>query len=160
MSPVGTSPRIIRRILRACISYQVDFVRTGDLLRSRRMVLEDIENFTTIDSSVISRATRDVSVISPAGSFTMKASDASLDCPSLFDEGAKTVDGHDCSRKAVLSVIRDLIMGEDKSAPYTDEQIVERLSRHGYAVARRTVAKYRELMGVPKRAYRRNNASH
>ena len=146
---------VIRRILRACISYQVDFVRSGDPTRCRRMILDDIESFTTIDSSVISRATRDVLVLSPAGSFSMKAADGSLEVPSLFDEGMLTVNGECCSRKAVLSIIRDLIEGEDKADPFTDEEMAARLSGMGYAVARRTVAKYRDLLGIGKRSERR-----
>ena len=149
------SRNIIRRILRACISYQVDFVRTGDVMRSRPMVLEDIEAFTTIDISVISRSTKDVVILSSAGTFTLKSTDASLERPSLFDEGSKTTDGRDCSRKAVLSVIRTLLEGEDKASPYTDMGLSDALSDMGYDVARRTVTKYRELLGYPKRAERR-----
>ena len=149
------SRSVIRRILRACISYQVDFVRTGDFSRSRRMVLEDIEAFTTIDSSIISRATQDIVILSPAGVFTLKATDASLDHPSLFDEGSKTTDGRDCSRKSVLSALRKLLDGEDKAIPYTDEDLSDLLAEKGFAVARRTVTKYRELLGIPKRSERR-----
>lgn len=149
------SQSVIRRILRASISYQVDFVRTGDLSRSRRMILEDIESFTTIDKSVVSRATRDVLVLSSAGLFTMNNSDASLDRPSLFDEGSKTVGGQECSRKAVLSKLRDLLEGEDKAHPYTDDEMSEMLACSGYDIARRTVVKYREILGYPNSAKRR-----
>lgn len=149
------SPSVVRRILRACISYQVDFVRTGDPSRCRRMILDDIESFTTIDASVISRATRDVLVLSPAGSFSMKAADGSLELPSLFDEGTLTVDGEYRSRKAVLAVIRDLVEGEDKSDPFTDDEMASRLAGMGYAVARRTVSKYREMLGIGKKYERR-----
>ena len=152
------SSSVLRRVLRACISYQVDFVRTGDLRRSRKMILGDIEAFTTIDGSVISRATRDVLVLSPSGTFTMKASDADLERPSLFDEGCATVDGRECSRKAVLATLRELIGNEDKADPLTDEEMADRLGGMGYAVARRTVSKYRELLGIPKRADRRIRA--
>jgi DNA-directed RNA polymerase specialized sigma54-like protein len=149
------SRSVIRRILRACISYQVDFVRTDDFSRSRRMVLEDIEAFTTIDNSIISRATQDIVIFSPAGVFTLNAIDASLERPSLFDEGSKTTDGHDCSRKSVLSALRKLLDGEDKAIPYTDEYLSDLLAEKGFAVARRTVSKYRELLGIPKRSERR-----
>lgn len=149
------SHSVIRRILRACISYQADFVRTGDLSRSRRMILDDIEAFTTIDSSIISRATQDIVILSPAGIFTLKATDASLERPSLFDEGSKTTDGHDCSRKSVLSVLRILIDGENKAIPYTDDDLSDLLAEKGFAVARRTVSKYRGLLGIPKRSERR-----
>ena len=149
------SRSVIRRILRACISYQVDFVRTADPTRCRRMVLGDIEAFTRIDSSVVSRATRDVLVLSPNGAFTMKAADADLERPSLFDEGSTTTDGRECSRKAVLSAIRDIIGAEAPADPVTDEEMAGLLTDMGYAVARRTVSKYRELLGIPKRADRR-----
>lgn len=149
------SQSVIRRILRACVAYQVDFIRTGDFSRSRRMVLDDIEAFTTIDKSIISRATQDVAIFSAAGVFTLKANDASLDRPSLFDEGTKTTEGLICSRKAVLAVLRNLLEGEDKAHPYTDEEMADLLSRKGYDVARRTVVKYRTLLGFPKRSERR-----
>ena len=149
------SRSVLRRILRACISYQVDYVKTGKVERSRRMVLKDIEDFTTIDSSLISRATRNVLILSPAGVFTMNATDASLDRPSLFDEGSKTIAGQSCSRKEVLSILKGLLEGEDKTDPITDEGLSKLLRSRGYLVARRTVTKYRELLGFPKRADRR-----
>ena len=149
------SRSVIRRILRACVTYQVDFIRTGDFARCRRMVLDDIEAFTTIDKSVISRATQDVAIFSAAEVFTLKAHDASLDRPSLFDEGAKTTRGQECSRKAVLAVLRNLLEGEDRTHTYTDEEMADILSDKGYDVARRTVVKYRTLLGFPKRSERR-----
>ena len=119
------------------------------------MVLEDIEAFTTIDCSQISRATQDIVILSPAGVFSLKAADTSLDRPSLFDEGSKTTDGYDCSRKYVLSTLRSLLNEEDKANPYTDEMLSDLLAEKGFAVARRTVTKYRELLGIPKRSERR-----
>ena len=149
------SRSVIRRIIRACVSYQVDFIRTGALSRCRKMGLREIEDFTTIDSSVISRATRNVVILSRSGIFTLNANDASLDRPSLFDDGSKTLDGHDCSRKYVLSILRALLEGEDKTDPFTDQELSERLADMGYDVARRAVTKYREMLGLPKRADRR-----
>ena len=138
------SQGVILRILRACITYQVDFVRTGELSRSRPMILKDIESFTTIDTSEISRATRNVVIISPVGVFTLNSRDTTLDCPSLFD------DRDEESRKAVLFALRNLIEKEDKTSPYTDDELVELLSAEGFSVARRTVSKYRGLLGIPK----------
>lgn len=149
------SMNYIRRILRACISYQVDFVRTGDFSRSRTMILEDIEAFTTIEKSQISRATRDILIVSSAGTFTMKSADASLNRPSLFDEGLNTYGGKKCSRKAVLASLRDTLDNEDKTCPYTDDEIAEKLAGQGYDIARRTVVKYRKLLGFPKSSERR-----
>lgn len=144
------SQGVIRRILRACISYQADFVRSGDASRSRRMVLGDIEAFTALDSSVISRATRDVRIISEAGTFTLNAADPSIDVPSLFDEGMTRGDGSSCSRKEVLGVLRRLVTAEGGDAPMTDEALAGALSDCGYRISRRTVTKYREILGIPK----------
>lgn len=74
---------------------------------------------------------------------------------SLADEGSTTTDGRECSRKAVLSAIRDIIGAEAPADPVTDEEMAGMLTDMGYAVARRTVSKYRELLGIPKRADRR-----
>ena len=146
---------VLRRIIRACITYQVDYVRTGDVTRSRRMVLKDIEDFTSIDISVISRATQRVLVVTPKGVYTMNSVDTSLDKPSLFDEGAVTTDGSSCSRKAVLCCLRDIVAKENAEAPYTDEELVKELSDKGYSLARRTVTKYRNLLGLQTSAARR-----
>ncbi len=146
---------VLRRIIRACITYQVDYVRTGDVTRSRRMVLKDIEDFTSIDISVISRATQRVLVVTPKGVYTMNSVDTSLDKPSLFDEGAVTTDGSSCSRKAVLCCLRDIVAKENAETPYTDEELVKELSDKGYSLARRTVTKYRNLLGLQTSAARR-----
>ena len=146
---------VLRRIIRACITYQVDYVRTGDVTRSRRMVLKNIEDFTSIDISVISRATQRVLIVTPKGVYTMNSVDTSLDKPSLFDEGAVTTDGSSCSRKAVLCCLRDIVAEENVQAPYTDEDLVSELSDRGYSLARRTVTKYRSLLGLQTSAARR-----
>ena len=72
-----------------------------------------------------------------------------------LDEDAKRFDGREGSRKAVLKIIRDLLEAEDKGDPFTDDVMTERLSSMGYDIARRTVSKYREMLGYPKRADRR-----
>lgn len=140
---------MIRRILRACISYQVDFVRTGDFSRCRRMILKDIEDFTTIDVSNVSRSTQDVTIISAAGLFTLDSTSASLARPSLFDEGSKRTDGSWCSRKEVLALMREFFASENRNIPITDEAMSRHLHDEGYDVARRTVVKYRDILGIP-----------
>lgn len=119
------------------------------------MVLKDIEDFTSIDISVISRATQRVLVVTSKGVYTMNSVDTSLDRPSLFDEGAVTTDGSSCSRKAVLCCLRDIVAGENTRAPYSDEALVRELADRGYSLARRTVTKYRHLLGLPTSSARR-----
>ena len=123
------------------------------------MILDDIEAFTSIDRSVVSRATQNVVILSSKGSFTLNSTDASIERPSLFDEGSRRTDGKDCSRKEVLVNVKDIFGGEDDSSPITDEQASEILAKRGYDVARRTVTKYRMLLGIPSRAARRRTNS-
>jgi hypothetical protein len=148
---VGT----LSRILKACASYQVNFIRTGDFKKARPMTLEDIETFTNIDLTIISRTTGNVTYLSQAGTFTLNSSDPSLDTPSLFDEAIPKTDGGECSRKEVMSVLRDIIRGEDIRNPIIDEDLADLLKERGYLIARRTVVKYRDLMGIPKSCRRR-----
>ena len=114
------------------------------------MTLEDIETSTSIDMSQVSRATGNVAYVTRAGRFTLNAADPSLETPSLFDEASPRTDGRECSRKEVLSVLRDIIGEEDRCAPLTDQELSSMLLGLGYIVARRTVSKYRDLLGIPK----------
>ena len=155
----GTIGRdVIRRIIRACVTFQAAFIRTGDPAACRPMGLRDISGFTRIDPSVVSRATKDVRIVAPAGVFSLNSTDASLEVPSLFDEGAARTDGTRCSRKAVLAALRRMVGGEDPAKALTDEDYTSALSREGFDVARRTVVKYRGLLGIPKWSERRRRA--
>ena len=152
----GTIKRcILHRIIRACVTYQVNYVRTANPFACRPMGLIDIESFTGIDASVISRATRDVRIVSSAGVFTLNATDPSLSTPSLFDEGVVKTDGSECSRKEAFAVLLRMIQEEDLEHAMTDEGFSEEYRRRGYIVARRTVTKYRNILGIPKWANRR-----
>ena len=136
-------------------TYQVNYVRTANPFACRPMGLMDIESFTGIDASVISRATRDVRIVSSAGVFTLNATDPSLSTPSLFDEGVVKTDGSECSRKEAFAVLLRMIQEEDLEHAMTDEGFSEEYRRRGYIVARRTVTKYRNILGIPKWANRR-----
>ena len=152
----GTIGRaVIHRIIRAFVTYQVKYVRTGNVFFCRPMINKDIEAFTGIDESVISRATRNVRIVSRAGTFSLNSSDSSLKTPSLIDEGTKRTDNTKCSRKEVLSVLVQIIKDEDPTKPKADEDLSEELRRKGYIVARRTVSKYRGILGIPKQCKRR-----
>jgi len=146
---------VIKRVLRACISYQLDFVRTGDLRRCRQMGLQEIEDFTSIGISTVSRCSRRVRILSQNGTFTLDSADPSINTPSLFDEGVRRTDGSMCSRKEALSVMREAFAQEDPHDPWCDEDLSQYLEELGYDIARRTVTKYRALLGVPKRSERR-----
>lgn len=144
------------RIIRACIAFQIDFIKSGgDFHKCRKMLLEDIEAFTNIDATQISRATKNVRILTKDKTYTLNSHDLSLAEPSLFDEGINCSDGSTCSRKEVLATIGEIIYLEDSYIPLTDEQIQEELNRRGYIFSRRTVVKYREILGISNSNVRR-----
>lgn len=152
----GTIGRpIIRQIIRACITYQLKYIRSGKPTDCRPMSLKHIEDFTGIDQSVISRATHNVRIVTPSGIFTLNSSDPSLSTPSLFDEGAARTDGTRCSRKEVFVALQKIIQEENPRKPMVDEDFAAMLQQMGYDIARRTVAKYRGLLDIPNTNKRR-----
>lgn len=152
----GTIGRgILRRIVRACISYQVYYVRSGKPSDCRPMIYKDIEAFTGISISTISRATGNVRIVSSAGTFTLNSTDSSLDIPSLFDEGVSRTDGSKCSRKEVFATLLQMVEEEIPEQAMADEDFSDALKQKGYVVERRTVSKYRGMLGIPKWARRR-----
>ena len=59
------------------------------------------------------------------------------------------MDGDEVSTREIKKILQELVDGEDKSNPLTDEQLVELMKAHGYTIARRTIAKYRDLLDIP-----------
>ena len=68
---------------------------------------------------------------------------------SFFTDGVKTSSGKEVSVKEIHRILREATDAEDHSNPLTDEQLSDMLSERGFKVARRTVAKYREQIGIP-----------
>lgn len=108
------------------------------------MVLKDVAAVTGDDMSVISRATAGKYVATQQGVYPLKF---------FFNEHRKGGDGS--STHQVLDAIRSMIESEDKTSPLSDEAITAALSDKGYDIARRTVAKYREKLGMPVARLRR-----
>jgi len=135
----------LRRVMQAVIRLQYDFFVTNDRSKLRPMVLRDIRDLTGLDLSVISRATSGKYAMTPGGMVSLK----SLFSESVNDEG-------NLSAHFIEASIRKLIDAEDKAKPLSDEAICAMLKAKGLDVARRTVAKYRERMGIPVARLRRN----
>lgn len=127
------------RVMSAIVQWQREFFLTGDRLLLRPMVLKDIAAVTGDDISVISRATTGKYVATAQGVFSIK---------SLFSERRHDADENSSSEK-VLELLRTVIEKEDKKKPLSDAEITERLRAEGIDIARRTVAKYRERLGIP-----------
>lgn len=126
------------RIMSAIMQWQREFFLTGDRTRLRPMVLKDISAVTGDDLSVISRATNGKYVATPQGIFSIK---------SLFNEHRPGDD--DSTSETIIQRLREVIDAEDKSKPLSDEAITRILTDEGMVIARRTVAKYRERLGIP-----------
>lgn len=134
----------LMRVMSAIMQWQRDFFLTDDILRLRPMVLKDISAITGDDLSVISRATTGKYVATRQGVYAVK---------TLFNERRKEND--EISSQVVIDRLRAIIDSEDKSKPLSDAAITTRLQDEGFDIARRTVAKYREKIGIPVGRLRR-----
>lgn len=132
-------------VMEAIVRLQPEFFKTFDRCSLRPMVLKDVKALTGHDLSVISRATASKYVSTPQGDFLLK---------SLFSEA--TGDNNDMSAHAVLNALRQIVDNENKATPLSDDAIREALANQGVVIARRTVAKYRENLGIPVARLRRN----
>jgi len=99
-----------------------------------------------MDVSTISRVVSSKYVQTPFGTFLLK---------NLFSESLQNDDGDEISTKEVKQVLKSMIDNENKSLPLTDDELLALLKQQGYGIARRTVAKYREHMGIAPSRMRR-----
>ena len=127
-------------IMRAILERQKQFFLTEDESLLRPMVLKDIASDTGYDLSVVSRATSWKYVMTQGGIYPLKF---------FFNEGIRHESGEDVSSREIQSALKEIIEGEDKKKPYSDEVLSTLLNKRGYEIARRTIAKYRERMGFP-----------
>lgn len=126
--------------MNAILNYQKEFFLTGDEQKIRPMVLRDIASIIQMDISTVSRVANSKYVETSYGTRLIK---------SFFSEGVTNSEGEDVSSIEIRKALEDIINTEDKSNPLTDEQLKEALHQKGYPVARRTVAKYRDIIGAP-----------
>ena len=124
----------------AIVNYQREFFLQGDSSYLKPMVLKDIANKTGHDISTISRVCRDKYVQTQFGTFALKY---------FFSESITTQSGDEISTREIKDKVREIIAQEDKTHPVTDDELVVLLHENGYTIARRTVAKYREQLGIP-----------
>ena len=131
----------------SCIlELQDSFFKSGDIKDLKPMKLLDVAQKVKLDISTVSRVTNSKYIETPFGTFLLK---------EFFSEAFSKEDGTSISNKVVKSHLQDLLEKEDKTKPLTDEQLSEILDKKGYHIARRTVAKYREQLGVPVARLRR-----
>ncbi|HEY8401020.1 MAG TPA: RNA polymerase factor sigma-54 [Cytophagaceae bacterium] len=124
----------------AIVKYQYEFFLEGDESKLRPMILKDIANEIEMDISTVSRVANSKAVQTEFGIYPLKY---------FFSEGISTESGEDVSSREVKHILKEIIEGEDKKKPYSDEKLEKLLNERGYTIARRTVAKYREQLNIP-----------
>ncbi|MBM3431714.1 MAG: RNA polymerase factor sigma-54 [Bacteroidetes bacterium] len=129
----------LTKVMTCLLEYQQPFFLTGDETELRPMILKDIAGKTGLDISTISRVANSKFVQTEFGTYRLKF---------FFSEAVKTQSGEEASTREVKKILSELIEGEDKKNPLSDDQLAELLTGRGYNVARRTVAKYREQMNI------------
>ena len=126
--------------MKAIIDWQRRFFQEGDESELRPMILKDIADKTGLDISTISRVSNVKYAQTKWGTFPLRF---------FFSDGYTTEDGEEMSTRKIKIALKELIDQEDKQHPMSDDILAEKMKEQGFPIARRTVAKYREQMGVP-----------
>lgn len=127
------------KTMRTILDLQQEYFRNGDISRLKPMILNDIAQPTGLDISTVSRVVNNKYVQTHFGIILLK---------NLFSEGLQTNSGEEVTSLEVMEIIKQCISQEDKRKPLTDEQLTTILKGKGYCIARRTIAKYRDELGI------------
>ncbi|MFW6309938.1 MAG: RNA polymerase factor sigma-54 [Prolixibacteraceae bacterium] len=122
------------------INFQKEYFKEGDEAKLRPMILKDIAERTDLDISTISRVSNSKYIQTHFGIYPLKY---------FFSEGLQKDDGEEVSTREIKKILQEFIEKEDKKKPLTDEKLAQILKDKSYNIARRTVAKYREQLGIP-----------
>lgn len=126
--------------MKAIILIQHRFFEDGDEASLRPMILKDVAERTGLDLSTISRVSNSKYAQTRWGMFPLRY---------FFSDSYVTESGEELSTRQIKVALRDIVEGEDKKRPLSDDDIKMELTRQGFPIARRTVAKYREQLGIP-----------
>ena len=126
--------------MNAIMQYQREYFLTGDERNLRPMILKDIADEILMDVSTVSRVANSKYVDTPYGTKLIK---------EYFSESIKNEQGEDVSTREIKKILETVIADETKKKPLTDDKLAAILKEKGYPIARRTVAKYREQLGIP-----------
>ena len=132
--------RTLTITMQAIIDWQRRFFQDGDEADLKPMILKNIADRTGLDISTISRVSNIKYAQTNWGTFPLRF---------FFSDGYTTDDGEELSTRKIKLALKDLIAKEDKKKPMSDDALTKALAKLGYPIARRTVAKYREQLGLP-----------
>ena len=130
--------KTIYKVTRSIVKFQREFLDKG-IEYLKPLILKDVADDVGIHESTVSRVTANKYAQTPQGLFELKF---------FFSASLKKKNGEDIATKIIKEKIRNIIQQENPLKPYSDKQIVDILGKEGIKIARRTVAKYRELMGI------------
>ncbi len=134
------------KTMKSIMDFQYDYFLEGDERKLRPMILKDIAEQIGMDISTVSRVANSKYVQTEFGTFLLK---------SFFSEAIQTENGEEVSNREVKKILEECIGAEDKRRPLPDEKLMDILKEKGYSIARRTVAKYREQLGIAVARLRR-----
>jgi RNA polymerase sigma-54 factor len=126
--------------MKSIVDLQLPFFQTGDEAVLRPMILKDVAARTTLDISTVSRVCASKYVQTNYGVFPLRF---------FFGDSVTTAEGNEISTRKIKQALKDCIDAEDKNAPLPDDVLAAMLKQKGFPIARRTVAKYREQLGIP-----------
>ena len=124
--------------MKAILDYQMDFFEKGPMFL-KTMTLKKIAEMVNVHESTVSRAINGKYVQTPRGIFEIKY---------FFKSGVDNQDGEAISSESIKKMIKSYVSGEDASKPLSDQHIADLLVKEGYMISRRTVAKYRDELGI------------
>jgi RNA polymerase sigma-54 factor len=130
--------RTIFRVTKSIVKFQREFFDKG-IEYLKPLVLRDVAEDIEMHESTVSRVTTNKFVQTPRGLFELKY---------FFNSGINTTLGHSVASESVKSKIKDIVAEENPKKPYSDQKIVNILRQQGIDIARRTVTKYREMLGI------------
>lgn len=130
----------------AIVQFQKQFFLTGDENALKPMILRDIADITGLDVSTISRVSNSKYIQTWFGIYALKY---------FFTGSMQMSSGEEVSTGELKNVLKKIVDAEDKTKPYTDDELVEMMEEKGYRIARRTIAKYRQMLDIPVARLRR-----
>ncbi len=137
INSIDQRQQTIERITREILKAQLEFFESG-VSKLRPLTMTQIADVVGVHETTVSRAIANKYILTPHGVFDFKF---------FFTPGYQADGGASVSNTSVKDMINDLVEGEDRSQPLSDQEIVKKLQEKGINIARRTVAKYREELG-------------
>ena len=142
---VNQRSNTLLRVVRVVLARQRDFFDHGPQ-HLKPLPMTEVADQLGVHVATVSRAVAEKWIQAPRGVFALRR---------FFSGGLENEEGEDRSWEAVKEMLREIVEGEDKNSPLNDQALADRLAEKGVKIARRTVVKYREQLGIPPARRRR-----